>query len=332
MAIFNESYTELMVLNEKKTREEYAKRAIKKKYNFEPDKPGSSTGIITDKQGKKYRVDFDSDKTSAVTNSKDSKIYIGKEVYNLKGSHKGERRDAVLQHEIGHQNLHNINPDNRTVDRNKRSIKFFDKSIENAGKDLTGKDINSENIDDLRQIAHSMAPKSRYSIHSEIDRSKSRDEIKKIIYRRLHNKSGYEFTVPDEDTQKKRDNDYEKAEKYSKKDINSHANAEEFEADRFAANRTSERAIKKSLSELNKKGRKDRRKYFQKRANVQNGYVSDDVKSGYTSKDEAKNLRKKIDNWKNTNEKNSENERKTDFEQRSKALKDKDLRKAKTYK
>lgn len=131
---------------------------------------------------------------------------------------------------------------------------------------------------------------------------------------------------------KKRDNDYEKAEKYSKKDINSHTNTEEFEADRFAANRTSERAIKKSLSELNKKGRKDSRKYFQKRADVQNSYVSDDVKSGYTSKDEAKNLRKKIDNWKNTNEKNSENKRKTDFEQRSKALKDKDLQNAKTYK
>ena len=32
-------------------------------------------------------------------------------------------------------------------------------------------------------------------------------EIKKIIDRRLNNKSGYEFTVPDEDTQKKRDNE-----------------------------------------------------------------------------------------------------------------------------
>ena len=46
----------------------------------------------------------------------------------------------------------------------------------------------------------------------------------------------------------------------------------------------------------------------------------------------AKELRKKIDNWKNTNEKNAEDQRKVDSEQRSKALKDKDLRNAKTYK
>ena len=47
MAIFNELATDLMVLNEKKTQEEYARRRFKEKYNFEPDKPGSNTGTIT---------------------------------------------------------------------------------------------------------------------------------------------------------------------------------------------------------------------------------------------------------------------------------------------
>ena len=40
MPIFNEEAT-LSATNEMTTREEYARRRFKKKYNFEPDKPGS---------------------------------------------------------------------------------------------------------------------------------------------------------------------------------------------------------------------------------------------------------------------------------------------------
>ena len=46
MPIFNEEYT-LITLSEMKTREEYARRSSKKKYNFKPDKPGSNSGTIT---------------------------------------------------------------------------------------------------------------------------------------------------------------------------------------------------------------------------------------------------------------------------------------------
>ena len=55
MPIFNEEYT-LITLSEMKTREEYARRSFKKKYNFKPDKPGSNSGTIKDKKLKGSKV------------------------------------------------------------------------------------------------------------------------------------------------------------------------------------------------------------------------------------------------------------------------------------
>ena len=81
MAIFNEEAT-LIALNEKKTREKYARRSFKKKYNFEPDKPGSSKGTITDKAGKKYRIDMNAKETHANTGSEDSSIELDKNFLN----------------------------------------------------------------------------------------------------------------------------------------------------------------------------------------------------------------------------------------------------------
>lgn len=43
--------TEADLLLEMKSKEENRKESFKKKYNFEPDKPGSNTGTITDKNG-----------------------------------------------------------------------------------------------------------------------------------------------------------------------------------------------------------------------------------------------------------------------------------------
>lgn len=65
MAYFNKETT-LNILNEKKSTEEYHRRSFKKKYNFEPDKPGSDTGKIT-VDGKKYDVDMKAKNTSSDT-------------------------------------------------------------------------------------------------------------------------------------------------------------------------------------------------------------------------------------------------------------------------
>ena len=115
MAIFNEAFIDnLMILNEKKTREEYRRRAAEKHFKFEPDKPGSKDGIITDKRGKKYQLETDKyyvrpdgtkskKDTSSKTDNVNSKININSDIFKLKGSNHGERIKAAIEHEIGHQ-------------------------------------------------------------------------------------------------------------------------------------------------------------------------------------------------------------------------------------
>ena len=117
-----------------------------------------------------------------------------------------------------------------------------------------------------------------------------KDKAKEFIYKNGFDEDDYLKDSKKED-QDRRDKDFEKAKKFEKPK-NPHLRAEEFEADRYAANRTSERAVKKSLANYNKISKKDSK-------------LSKDVKSDVAQED---------------------------FKQRSKALKDEDLRDAKPYK
>lgn len=282
MAIFNELATDLMILNEKRSREDYHRESFKKKYKFEPSEEDKDIGTITDKQGKKYKVDMRKSKTvdmdlgsfsipvprstSAKIDSKDSDIILDKNFFKLKGSNKNERRDAILQHEIGHQNLHNINPENKTVDKKNRDMSVFKNLAKGTFKDQSGLDISGATIDHgTRKDFHDGGGAKEYAAS----------------------------TTKDKNEKKQRRADLAAAKKYEGK--GPHQNASEFEADRFAANRTSEGALKRALRDSYKNvykdnsGNKEVRKYF--------------TKSGTA-----------------------------DMDRRTKALKDKDLRNAKTYK
>lgn len=304
MAIFNELATDLMILNEKKTREEYARRRFKEKYNFEPDEPGSNTGTITDKAGKKYKVDMKPGKmfvglgaidvpTSAEIygdNAKDSKINIDKSLFKIKGSHKGERRDAMLQHEIGHQNLHNTHAENKTVDKKNRTMEVYKNVTKGYVKDNSGVDVSSDK--DVNLITSD--GKSTHEKRKEIN---DQGGIAKHYAKKLGSK----------EERKQRNADLEVAKHYEKK--SPHANAAEYEADRFAANRTSEKAIKKGVRNAYKLARKDYNKTF------------DAITGGYGDEDGRKEFKK-----------NMNNAAEVDMRQRSKALKDDAMRKAKSYK
>lgn len=223
MTIFNEETT-LVALNEMKTREEYARRRFKKKYNFEPDKPGSNTGTITN-GGKKYKVDIgksdyiykDSDQklerdTMSDLSSKDSTIYLGSNKYfKLKGSNKGERRDSVMQHELGHQNLHNINYENRTTDKNKRTEEVY-----NAVNKATG-----QNKDPVHKNLY-----LGYSTATDLDKEKRNMALKRAT------------------------------ELSKSKQIHS-VSPIEFEADRYSANKTSKGAIKRALRNAQMNDKRD---------------------------------------------------------------------------
>lgn len=305
MAIFNELSTDLMILNEKKTREEYARRRFKEKYNFEPDKPGSNTGTITDKAGKKYKVNMKPGKMFTITggeidtptsaeiygdNAKDSIINLDKNFFRIKGSHKGERRDAILQHEIGHQNLHNTHAENKTVDKKNRTMEVYKNVVSGSVKDNFGADISSDKDVDMSAYGGKRAHEARKDINDQGETAKH-----------------YAKKLGSKEERKQRNADLEVAKHYEKK--SPHANAAEYEADRFAANRTSERAVKKGIRNAHKLARKDYDKTF------------DEITGGYGDEDYRKEFKK-----------NMNNSAEVDMRQRSKALKDDAMRKAKSYK
>ena len=290
MAIFHEAYTDaIIVLNEKKTREQYARESFKKKYKFEPSKEDPNIGTITDKSGKKYKVDMRKNnmmniggvnikrQTMADLSSKDSQINLDKNFFKLKGSNKGERRDATLQHEIGHQNLHNMNPENKTVDKKNRNMAVYKNTVKNIVKDQSGVDISKNSPFLSKEENH---------------------DIRKQINDRGDTAAKYASSVSkDKEESKQRRADQAAAKKFEKQ--SSHANAEEYEADRFSANRTSANAVKKGIRNTYKIVKND--KDFKNNPN---------------------------ENIKKSRIKNFD----TDMNQRSKALKDEDMRKAKSFK
>lgn len=117
-----------------------------------------------------------------------------------------------------------------------------------------------------------------------------------------------------------RNSDFDKANKYSKTENNSHTNAKEFEADRYAANRTSERAIRKGISNLNKLEQKDR--------DVKVRSIMNNKLNKYRTKSERKEYTEKV----NKVVSDANVSLQLDTNQRSKALKDNGLRNGTTYK
>lgn len=301
MSLFNISESslneyKLMILQEKKTREQYARDKFKKKYNFKPDKPGADTGTIT-KDGKTYRIDmkksnsmelYDTDggvnkvnrNTMADLNDKHSGINLGREFFKLKGSNKGSRRDAILSHEIGHQNLHNVNPENKTVDKKNRTEEVTKNVIKGIVKD-TGQEASDKDIDTFAK------------------------------YLNKNNNSSKE----DKD---KRNNSLNSAKKYETN--KPHQNAAEYEADRYAANKTSEKAVKKGVRNFYKI-QNSKKGIDNKIKNIKDTYK----KSGYS-------YGKHYTIDRNEFKKGENKAAQDDMNQRSKALKDKELKKSNIYK
>ena len=156
---------------EKKTREEYNKERFKKKYKVD-----INTNIKTrrDPDGNVSKKQI-----NISVNKEEPKITLTSSFFKLKND---GRRDAILKHEIGHEEMHSKND-------SKRDKRF------------------SDNI----------------CIHDRLKRHSALDEVKK----------------------------YEGSNK-------SHANMLEFEADRYAANRSSLKNLKHGIEEVYKQELKDK--------------------------------------------------------------------------
>lgn len=220
-------------LEEMKTKEEYGRESFKKKYNYKPSKENKDIGTIKDKDGKEYKVDIRKSNKNTGAKIKDSQgtIIIGKDVFNMKGSNKNERRDAAISHEIGHQKLHNLNPNNKTVEKKNRTAEVFKNvktgSLKDTGLLKNRKYFDLKDDDNLKHHGHDNPHKLRKDYYDK-------QGIKKYVE-----------TEADKKDKLKRNRSLNIAKKYETDKY--HQNASEYEADRYGANHTSERAMKKAI-------------------------------------------------------------------------------------
>lgn len=216
---------------EKRTREQYAIEKFKKKYNFEPtDKYGLSGWITVDGQRHKvhmssgYSMMIDGKRVpaAAMTGMMLSKDFLGlpnpragellldKDFFKFKN---GKRRDAFLQHELGHKALdHNCYPayDSEVLigmhgkERAKLKRYIDTKLIPKAKSD---DHINSSEFEADRYSANRVGSKqlkrairNAYSIRNR----KNGVNTKKGIYKQIKSTTGFNGSdVLDDDAVKK---------------------------------------------------------------------------------------------------------------------------------
>lgn len=275
---------ELLYIIEKKTQEHYSRESFKKKYHFVPDKPGSDKGTITI-NGEKRHVDIGKTKyaefadtfvtrqTMADIGGENGDILIDKNFFKLKND---KRRDAVLQHEFGHTKLHPMNGESKTADPRTFSPK---------NKGISRRTIFNNGKKSLAEFGYSMSDKNnRKMLNDTID-----DQCK--------NSEKYKERSDKNEYRKKREELLKHASKYVSKG-SSHANEQEFEADKYAANKAGTKNLKSGIREYTRMYKKD-----YKKAKIPKEAIKDFNKETYT-----------------------------DLKARSKALKDKKLRDADLYK
>lgn len=240
------------------TEKSHIQRALdrfKKRYNYDP----STSTIEVD--GKRYKVDMDINKDyiCVKTNGRNiwkiretevdpndgGTIILDKDFFKLKN---GRRRNATLQHEIGHARLHTTDmpedDEKETVtDKTKLSRgvlqyktlkstkKIYDDQIKN-GK--SHEEANKNALNTAKMILQNPNSK-RYKARQLEYASKNDIDEREATFNRANHLAG----------------------KLKGNRENPHLNALEIEADRYAANKSNEKEVKRGLRENAKRKSKD---------------------------------------------------------------------------
>ena len=237
MASYNDIYYMIM---EKKSREKYRMDKFKKQYDFSPDYTKDKFGNVGTINVNGHRVSADLDihnptlsgtkfiprEISAVHSQGPEGIVFDKNFFKLKNK---KRMDAMVNHEIGHLKMHSLQSDAKVRDPKFVSSVNLEQSINNVLNTLP-----AEFKQNKKQI---------------------REEVKEVLGVNGYLKSG----SASEQEKKIRNACWNIAKKYAKPGV-THANPQEFEADRYAANKTSKRDVKRALREMYKRNRHDKDK------------------------------------------------------------------------
>ena len=260
-SLFIESYYD-SYFTEKKTKEEYSMEKFKKKYKFIPDKTKGGNdprrGTIDPGNGHRIKVDFGKNKTIIINDDSDDKIYRKRKLaYNpskntividdifFNNIKDQKRRDAILQHEVGHSELHNVFTNGRT-NSNKKIIE----------------DVLSEQLKDAGLNVDDPLLKSKIRLSAE------------SIYRKIN--SG-ENRIKNPDARLYIRNEAKKIMKKESK----HESTDEYEADSYAVSHSGLKNFKKGFRDYNSKDNKKEKndKENVKRINNENNrrmkFVSD---------------------------------------------------------
>ena len=219
-----EAVSEDYLFIEKKTREEYSRERFKDKHNFD-----KKTGTI-EVDGKRVKVDMNNSKTMNVNGSVTPRqtaanvysdkpeIFLGREFFKLKND---KRREAILQHEIGHTKMHGLNPKSNMLNKDFISEKNVNGLAQSMFQQLTGDDLGKVDED-------------------------TRREFMKQINEELKIGEYLKHKTADNLTRQERNKLFEKIKSKYEKD--GHTNATEFEADRYAANKTQKKTYEKRFN------------------------------------------------------------------------------------
>ena len=236
-SLFMESYYDYY-FTEKKTKEEYSMDKFKKKYKFIPDKTNGGNdprrGTIDPGNGHRIKVDFGKNKTikfKSYVNQKGVYIPVARtiQISMMDGASKiiltsqyfdrvknQKRRDALLQHEIAHDELHI--PSERMA--NNSSLKIIKNTVTDV---FRSNDYNVNNPFIKRQIIDITDDlMKKKNNNPTIKNAELRDEILKQIHR------------------------------YSKSKTNNHESLQEYEADLYASARSGSKNLKKALHDNEK--------------------------------------------------------------------------------
>lgn len=335
--MFIESMDELF--EEKATQSEYVMRRFKERYKYDPN-----TNTI-EVEGQRYKVSLPNKSglvyldnptgfgpktivTPSATRmdigNKDGVLQIGPEFFALKDD---KRRDAILKHEVGHSKLHSTVAGYKHTDTSKISKEMVVSEINkycDMQRDAINKMNDGEDSDVTDDIVETIRKRMMAGVNDYLKCSTASEMQAKVRAdaRRAANKH-----IP-----KNIDDGVDR----------SHANAMEFEADRYAANHSSERHLKRGVREMYRNSMKpknyERNLKKNAEANVRNMKAyDDDTIDPKTVKVTKSEINKEYQDSYNPDDKPKKENQKSmraiqnksnaaDYNARSKALKDKELR------
>ena len=238
----------LSILNEKKTASQYRKDKFKKTYDFKPDKNDKSGNTGTIKMnGRRVNVDLDGQQTAANLVSDKPEIQLSKSYWKLPKKY----GKAVLDHEDGHNRLHNINSKNTYADKKNKTKEVYKSTIhslyKNSGVDLD----NDESVKRYKYRDPNLVFYTNDEVRDDAYKNTGIKNVDIDKYNRGASKNKDEI--------KKRNESLNAAKKHVSSSRN-HDTALEYEADRYSANRNGDKNMIKSLGKHYKTEKRDLKK------------------------------------------------------------------------